>query len=101
MKLRAALLLTSLPLAGLAAPLDPRQVPAHVEWVAHLDVEALRATELGRTFAALVAPTAQKDVVVDVDWDKIIASVASVPFYGLHDPTAGGRRESVAILRGT
>lgn len=43
------LALTSLPIApAVAAPLDPTHIPAEAQWVAHLDVETLRESQLGQ-----------------------------------------------------
>jgi hypothetical protein len=37
-----------------AAPLDPAQIPASAKWLAHADIEAIRASETGKTVFARI-----------------------------------------------
>lgn len=113
MRLATCLLcLALLPFTGQGAPFDPAQVPAQVEWVAHLDVAALRSGTLGRQWMNLVVPAVSEEAMVQVDWSRALAAVESITLYGLPSPAsvAGGgappasaraRRDAVAVARGT
>lgn len=77
--LRSLLLLPALAASVAAGPLQPRDIAAEAKWVAHLDIERFKETDLGRLIGAglldkqLAKPVAdlKRELNFDLDWRRI------------------------------
>jgi len=82
--LLAALAFPLVPLSRVAAAVNPAIVPADAKWLVYADLNALRASAIGKELIAL-AEKAQVDTgagKVGVDWQKLLATIGSATAYG-------------------
>ncbi len=100
----SALGLVILPLAAARAELDPTIVPAESRWVVSLDLDAVRASELGQELLDLIElPEFGRSDVASLrpDPQKILATVSSATAYGINFSKDPGQMDGVLILQGT
>ncbi|MBI1176161.1 hypothetical protein GC207_01840 [bacterium] len=98
--LAAGLALT--PLAVTASPLQRSQVSANAKWLLHLDVDALRKTQLGSNLLKRVVDEAGEDLKEDahIDLPAILKNTSSVMAYGT-DFKSGKDGKGVLIWQGS
>ena len=85
-----------------AAPLQRSQVSADAKWLLHLDVEALRKTQLGASLMKSVVAEAGEDLKEDANLDlpAIIQNTRSILAYGT-DYKSGKDGKGVLIWEGS
>jgi len=86
--------------AVVAAPFDTTQVAQDTKWLAHLDVDRLKTSELGQFLIEAVksAIASQKSSVISLSPESVIAELHSITAYGLSfDETA--QTQSVLLLK--
>ena len=85
-----------------AAPLQRSQVAANAKWLLHLDVEALRKSELGASLMKSVVAEAGEDLKQDakLDLPAIIQNTGSILAYGT-DYKSGKDGKGVLIWQGS
>ncbi|PTX91017.1 hypothetical protein [Opitutus sp. ER46] len=92
-------LATAPALPGVAA-VNPAIIPADARWTIYADLNALRASKLGKELVT-VAEQAQKDAKIGIDIAKVMATVGSVTAYGSNfsqDPKA---LDGTLVLQGS
>lgn len=100
-----AALLTAVLFAGLvAAPADPlnrAQVPADARWVVHLDVDALRASQIGTNLLqGIVADEAAKvKAKASLDLPGIVRGTRALTIYGA-DYESGSQGKGILLWQG-
>lgn len=100
----SALGLAILPLAVARADLDTTIVPADSRWVVSLDLDSVRASQLGQEVLALIElPEFGRSDVASLrpDPQKILATVSSATAYGINFSKDPKQMDGVLILRGT
>ncbi len=94
--------LSILPTTARSGALDQTRLPADARWVAHLDLEALRATKLGaHLMEVLRAHQGDEDVDME-DLDEMLRAMGVDPLQDLHSVTlhgAGDAEDAVVQVR--
>lgn len=106
-------LAVALPSVGRATPLDPSHLPAEAQWVVHVDMEAVRASEMGQyLISEVLAKRIPAQSGLSIDPVAVAAVVDGITVYGEvvnFDPESmqqsgvvviDGRPEFGAIVKG-
>lgn len=85
-----------------AAPLQRSQVAAGAKWLLHLDVDALRKTQIGGAILNNIVAESGKDLKEDANLDlpKILQNTSSVMAYGT-DYKSGAEGKGVLLWQGS
>ena len=89
--LLAALALPLLAASRGVAAVNPAVIPADARWVVYADLNALRASAIGKELIGLAenAKVGTPGGTIGVDWQKLLATIGSATAYGTnlsHDP---------------
>ena len=85
-----------------ASPLDRAQVSADAKWLLHVDIDALRKTQLGTSLMKTVVAQAGEDLKEDanIDLPALVKSTSSIMAYGT-DYKSGKDGKGVLIWQGS
>ena len=85
-----------------AGPLDRAQVAADAKWLLHVDIDALRKTQLGTSLMKTVVAEAGEDLKEDanIDLPALVKSTSSIMAYGT-DYKSGKDGKGVLIWQGS
>jgi hypothetical protein len=90
--------LVSLSATAWAGPLQKKQVSADAKWLVHLDLENLRATEVGKFIAKNIAGIAKAQSSVKMDFNAIFQQVSHITAYG-DQYEIGPKADGVLLLK--
>lgn len=95
--------LALLPLSSSHGALDPKLVSAEARWLIHLDLNLLRESNLGRELLASAAKrqTAKTGADVQVDFQKVFATVGKATAYGANFAHNPEEIDGTLVLEGT
>lgn len=99
----AAPLLSLWAVASSDAAINPAVVPAEARWVVYADMNALRASVIGKELIAL----AEKNKVdtgagkVGIDWQKLLATIGSATAYGTNLSNEAKDIDGALVIEGT
>jgi hypothetical protein len=97
------LALPFLPLSQTRAALNPALVSADARWVVYADLNALRASSIGKELIGL-AEKAQLDTgngKVGIDWQKLLATVGTATAYGTNISSDPKQIDGALVIQGT
>ena len=92
-----------LPVSRAAAAVNPAIVSADARWVIYADMNALRASAIGKELIAL-GEKAQLDTgsgKVGIDWQKLLATIGSATAYGANISSDPKQIDGTLVIQGT
>ncbi len=102
----AALALPLLPVSRLCAAINPAVVPADARWVVYADLNALRASVIGKELVSLIEKSEVAKVntgagKVGIDWQKLLATIGTATAYGTNLSTEPKDIDGALVVQGT
>lgn len=96
----ALLLLPFLPLWHADAAVNPAIIPPDARWVVYADLNALRASTVGKELVA-IANKAQADNPVGINLEKLLATIGTATAYGSNFTDNPEKIDGTLVLQGT
>lgn len=100
----AALTLPLLSVTRLAAAVNPAIVAADAKWLIHADLNALRASTVGKELVTLIESNVQipvDDGKVGLNAQKVLATIGNVTAYGAEIATDPSKVDGTLVIQGT